>query len=68
MLVLDVQPTSASRRVGVDPLPWNPGAAKYGIQTMYGVKKPAYRGMQFISDWRAGMAVPVKAGTGGQNV
>ena len=46
---------------GVDPLPWNPGASKFGIQTMYGVKKPAYRGMQFISDWRAGMAVPVKA-------
>ena len=50
---------------GVDPLPYNPGASKFGIQTMFGVKKPAYRGLQFISDWRAGMAVPVKA-SGGQ--
>ena len=50
---------------GVDPLPYNPGASKFGIQTMYGVKKPAYRGMQWISDWRAGMAVPVKAASGG---
>ena len=51
---------------GVDPLPWNPGASKFGIQTMYGVKKPAYRALQFVSDWRAGMAVPVKATSGGR--
>ena len=47
---------------GVDPLPWH---SKYGIQTMYGVKKPVYRAFQWISDWRAGMAVPVKAQAGG---
>ena len=47
---------------GVDPVPWH---SKYGIQTMYGVKKPVYRAFQFISDWRAGMAVPVKATSGG---
>ena len=50
---------------GVQTLPWPPGSYKFGIQNMYGVKKPAYRGLQFISDWRAGMAVPVKA-SGGQ--
>jgi len=51
---------------GVDPLPWNPGASKFGIQTMYGVKKPAYRALQFVSDWRASTSVPVKASTGNQ--
>ena len=45
---------------GVDPLPWHPGYSKFGIQTMYGVPKPSYRGLQFISDWRASLAVPVK--------
>ena len=50
---------------GVDPLPYDPGNSKFGIQTMYGVKKPAYRGLQWMSDWRAGMAVPVKATSGG---
>ena len=50
---------------GVDPLPWNPGASKFGIQTMYGVKKPVYRAFQFLSDWRAGLAVPVKPAAGG---
>ena len=50
---------------GVDPLPWNPGATKFGIQTMYGVKKPVYRAYQFLSDRRAGRVVPVKATSAG---
>ena len=35
---------------GADPLPWHPGAAKYGLRTMYGVAKPAFRGMQLIAE------------------
>ena len=50
---------------GVDPLSWHPGYTKFGIQTMYGVKKPAYRAMQLIADRRASMAVPVKPTSGG---
>ena len=50
---------------GVDPLPWHPAGTKFGLQTMYGVKKPVYRAFQFISDWRAGHAVPVKPASGG---
>ena len=50
---------------GVDPAPWNPGFTKFGIQTMYGVKKPSYRALQWLSDWRAGSVVPVKAVSGG---
>ena len=39
---------------GVEPLPWPPGSYKFGIMNMYGVKKPAYRGMQFISRLASG--------------
>ena len=53
---------------GVDPQPWNAGYNKFGIQTMYGVKKPAYRAMQWISDWRTGSVVPVKVLSGGGGV
>ena len=35
---------------GADPLPYHPGAAKYGLRTMYGVPKPSFRGMQLISE------------------
>jgi len=35
---------------GADPLPWHPGAAKYGLRTMYGVAKPGLRGLQLISE------------------
>ena len=45
---------------GVDPLPYHLGYSKFGVQTMYGVKKPAYRALQLISDRRASMAIPVK--------
>lgn len=44
---------------GVDPLPWNPGHTKFGVQTSYGVKKPAYRAMQYISDPLVNKVVPV---------
>jgi xylan 1,4-beta-xylosidase len=46
---------------GVDPLPWNPAHTKFGVQTSYGVKKPAYRAMQYISDPLASQVVPVTA-------
>ena len=35
---------------GADPLPWHPGAAKYGLLNMYGVPKPGYRGLQIVSE------------------
>ena len=48
---------------GADPLPWHPKSAKFGAQTMYGVKKPVWRGMQMIGDVLAGDVVPVMGET-----
>lgn len=47
-------------------MPWHPNHAKFGIQTMYGVKKPVYRAFQMISDALAAAAVPVVPEGGGQ--
>ena len=35
---------------GVDPTPWVDGGTKFGIMNGEGVPKPAYRGMQLLSD------------------
>lgn len=51
---------------GVDPMPWNPGNTKFGIMTMYGVPKPAYRALQLIAGSAAsGQAAAIV--TGGVN-
>ena len=49
---------------GADPLPWHPGTSKFGIQTMYGVKKPVYRGLELLSDDRTRYVVPVTPAAG----
>lgn len=48
---------------GVDPAPWAPGTTKFGILSNEGVPKPAYRGLQMISESAGGAALPV-AGPG----
>ena len=48
---------------GVDPAPWAPGTTKFGIMNNEGVPKPAYRGLQMISDAAGDATLPV-AGAG----
>lgn len=48
---------------GVDPTPWAPGTTKFGILNDEGVPKPAYRGLQMISE-AAGDATLGVAGPG----
>ena len=52
---------------GVDPLPYNPGTTKFGIINDEGVPKPAFRGLQLISQAAgdAVLRVTPAAGAGG---
>jgi len=46
---------------GVDPTPWVDGGTKFGVMTNEGVPKPAYRGMQLISEAAGDPTLPVGA-------
>ena len=48
---------------GVDPTPWAPGTTKFGVMNNEGVPKPAYRGLQMISQAAGDATLPV-AGPG----
>jgi xylan 1,4-beta-xylosidase len=44
---------------GVDPAPWAPGTTKFGLLNDEGVPKPAYRGLQMISQAAGDATLPV---------
>ena len=46
---------------GADPLPWHPSSTKFGAQTMYGVRKPVWRGFEMLADASVADVVPVTA-------
>ena len=50
---------------GVDPAPWAPGTTKFGLLNDEGVPKPAYRGLQMISQAAGDATLPVAPAAAG---